>query len=378
MKRAKLPPDQAGVGLKSADDSELEEVLKSLRTKITVIGCGGAGSNTAQCIAEEDVPDINIVAANTDAQHLLACRVPKKLLLGRRLTKGLGAGALPKVGEDAAVESEAEIRSIIQGSDLVIVTCGLGGGTGTGSISVAARVAKEMNALTLAVVTLPFRGEGKVRMTNALWGLDKLKKVADTVVVIPNDKLLEFAPRLPVQMAFKLADQVLIQAITGITELITTPGLVNLDFNDLRTIMKDSGIGVVGIGESDAMGEARAEEAVKQAITSPLLDATIEGATGLLVNVSGGASMTLAESEKCIEMIQGKLSHNARVIWGARVDPSFGDQLRVLVIATGVHKEFPVSEPAGIPKVAPAQAAAAPPRPPSVQFRAPMPPPRRM
>lgn len=322
-----------------------------------VIGCGGAGSNTAQCLSDEGIPDLNIVAANTDAQHLLASRVPKKLLLGRRLTKGLGAGALPKVGEDAAIESEAEIRSILQGADLVLVTCGLGGGTGTGSISVVARIAKEVNALTLAVVTLPFRGEGRVRMTNALWGLEKLKKVADTVVVIPNDKLLEVAPRLPVQMAFKLADQVMIQAITGITELITTPGLVNLDFNDLRTIMKDSGVGVVGIGESDAMGEMRAEEAVKQAITSPLLDATIEGATGLLVNVSGGANMSLSESEKCIEMIQGKISHNARVIWGARVDPSMGDGLRVLVIATGVHKEFSVPEPGGIPKIAEAKPA---------------------
>jgi cell division protein FtsZ len=286
--------------------------------------------------------------------------VPKKLLLGKRLTRGLGAGALPKVGEDAAIEAEAEIRTILQGADLVIVTCGLGGGTGTGSVSVVARIAKEMNALTVGVVTLPFRGEGKVRMTNALWGLEKLKKVADTVVVIPNDKLLEVVPRLPVQMAFKVADQVLIQAITGITELITTPGLVNLDFNDLRTIMKDSGLGVIGLGESEAMGEMRAEEAVKQAVTSPLLDATIDGATGVLVNVTGGPNMSLAEAEKCIEMIQGKISPTARVIWGARINPSIGDALRVLLIATGVHKEFTAYEPGGIPKVGEAKPAPIP------------------
>ena len=344
--RAPPPMPTQSTAFRSADDSELEEMLKNLKTRITIFGCGGGGSNTIQRIAEGDAPTATLVAANTDAQHLLSVRAPRKLLLGRRLTKGLGAGAVPKVGMDAALESEGEVKALVQGSDLVITCCGLGGGTGTGSIAVVSKIAKEMGALTISFVTLPFKGEGHLRMQNALWGLEQLRQSTDTVVVIPNDNILKVAPRLPVNMAFKLADEVLMRAVTGISQLITSPGLVNVDFNDLRTIMKDAGIGVIGLGESDAVGDTRIDEAVNSAANSPLLDTSIDGATGVLVNVTGGPGMTVSEAEKAIELLHGKIDPNARVIWGARVDPELKDKLQVMIIATGVRKteHAPISE----------------------------------
>jgi cell division protein FtsZ len=320
-------------------DAELEEVLSKLRTKIKIIGCGGGGCNTINRIVEEGILGAELYAANSDAQHLLHIKSPHKLLLGRRLTRGLGAGAVPQIGEEAAREAEGELKAALSDVDLVFITCGMGGGTGTGSAPVVAKVAKDLGALTVAVVTLPFRGEGRVRMENAEYGLEKMREYVDTVIAIPNDKLLELVPRLSLNAAFKVADDVLMRAIKGITELVTKPGLVNLDFNDLKTIMKGGGVAMIGLGESQATGEERALEAIEAAINSPLLEVDISTATGVLVNVVGGNDMSVGEAERVAEEVQKRVSPNARIIWGATVDPSFEHTLRVMLVATGVRSK---------------------------------------
>src|SRR3989441_10493651 len=314
-------------------DAELEEMLSKMRTNIKIIGLGGGGCNTIGRVYNEGIVGAELYACNTDAQHLLHIASPKKVLLGRRITKGLGAGALPQIGEEAAREAEAELRAIVQGADIVFVTCGLGGGTGTGSWGYVARLAKEMGALTIAVVTLPFRGEGKLRMESAEWGLERLRDAADTVITIPNDKLLDLVPRQSLNLAFKFADEVLMRSIKGLTEIITKPGLVNLDFNDIKTIMKGGGVAMIGLGESDR--DNRSEEAIEEAINSPLIDVDISAATGALVNVTGGNDMTVGEAEKVAEIVQGRISPNARIIWGAAINPSLQHRLRVMLILTG-------------------------------------------
>src|SRR5213593_3983348 len=320
-----------------ADDAELERILASLRTNIKIIGIGGGGTNTIDRLVEAGIVGAELYAANTDAQHLLTIRAPHKILLGRRVTRGLGAGALPQVGEEAARVAEEEVRTALQGADMVFITCGLGGGTGTGGAPFVAQIAKEIGALTIAICTFPFRAEGAIRAENAEFGLEKLRNFADTVIVIPNDKLIELVPRLALNAAFKVADDVLMRAIKGITEVITKPGLVNLDFNDIKTIMKGGGVAMIGLGESES--DRRAEEAIEEAINSPLIDVEISGATGALVNVTGGTDMTVGEAEKVAEIVQGRISPNARIIWGAAVDPSLEHKLRVMLILTGVRSK---------------------------------------
>ncbi len=317
-------------------DAELEQILRSLKTNIKIIGVGGGGTNTVARIHDEGIIGAELYAANTDAQHLLVLRVPHKILLGRRVTRGLGAGALPQIGEEAAREAEDELKKILADTHICFITCGLGGGTGTGAASVVARMAKEMGALTIAVATLPFKGEGKMRMENAEWGLDKLRDSADTVIVIPNDKLLEVVPRLSLNAAFKVADEVLMRSIKGLTEVITRPGLVNLDFNDVKTIMKGAGVAMIGLGESDAPGDDRIMEAIEQAINSPLLDVDISEANGVLIDVIGGTDMTISEAQRAAEEIQARVGPNARIIWGAAVDPALDKTIRVMIVATGV------------------------------------------
>ena len=329
----------APVGEDVRVDHELEEILTKLKTNIKIIGLGGAGSNTIARIVEEGIIGAELYAANTDAQHLLSVRSPRKILLGRRATRGLGAGALPQVGEEAAREAEEELAEILRGSDMVFVTCGLGGGTGTGASGIVARIAKDMGALTVAVVTLPFRGEGLLRMENAEWGLSRLREFADTVITIPNDKLLELVPRLSLNAAFKVADEVLMRSIKGLTEVVTRPGLVNLDFNDIKTIMKGGGVAMIGLGESEAVGEERALEAIEEALNSPLLEVDISNATGVLVNVTGGNDMTVSEAEKVAEEVQSRVSPNARIIWGAAVDPTIEHALKVMLVITGVKSK---------------------------------------
>ncbi len=321
----------------SEEDEELRKILEGLKTKIVIVGCGGGGSNTVNRISEEGISGAELVAANTDAQHLLTTKAQRKILLGMRTTRGLGAGAIPKRGEDAAKEAEERIKDVVNGADIVFVTCGLGGGTGTGSAPFVASAAKEAGALTIAVCTYPFKAEGINRAQNAEWGLKRLRGIADTVIVIPNDKLLELTPRLSLNAAFKVADEILMRSIKGITEIITKPGLVNLDFNDLKTIMKGSGVAMIGLGESDS--DNRAEDAVNEAINSPLIDVDMSEGKSALVNVTGGPDMTVSEAEKVAEIVQNKISKDARIIWGAAIDPSLEHTLRVMVVITGVKSK---------------------------------------
>jgi len=332
---ASPPPLEAPPEPMGEDDEELEKVLQSLKTCIKIIGCGGGGCNTINRIVEAGIPGVSLYAANTDAQHLLAIHAPRKLLLGRRITRGLGAGAIPQVGEEAARESEEELKAAMNGADIVFVTCGLGGGTGTGSASVVSKLCKDMGALTIGVVTLPFKAEGIVRMENAEWGLEQLRKNADTVIVIPNDKLLELVPRLALNAAFKVADEVLMRSIRGISEIITKPGLVNLDFADLKTIMKGGGVAMIGLGE--ASEDNRALEAVNEALNSPLLEVDVTDANGALINVTGGPDMTVTEAERVVEEVHNRINPSARIIWGAAVDPALEHTIRVMVVLTGVR-----------------------------------------
>jgi len=321
----------------SADDEELQEVLSGLKTDIKIIGVGGAGCNTIDRMSEEGIQGAMLIGANTDAQHLLTIHAQRKILLGKRKTRGLGAGALPSVGREACEEAREEISALLEGTDLVFVTCGLGGGTGTGAAPVMAEIAKKQGALTVAVCTTPFKAEGASRMENAEEGLGRLQSVADTVITVPNDKLLDLVPRLSLNKAFKIADEVLTRSIKGITEVVTKPGLVNLDFNDLKTIMEGAGVAMIGMGESDS--ENRAEEAIEEAINSPLLEVDISNANAALVNVVGGNDMTVAESEKVAEMVENQIGENARIIWGASVEPTLEKTLRVMVVITGVKSK---------------------------------------
>jgi len=315
------------------------ELLQRLKTNVKIIGVGGGGCNTIARICEEGIIGAELYAANTDAQHLLTIRAPHKILLGRRSTRGLGAGSLPQVGESAAREAEDELKKALADAHLVFVTAGMGGGTGTGSAQVVTQLAKDAGALAVAVVTVPFKGEGRQRMENAEWGLERLRNYADTVIVVPNDKLLELVPRLSLNAAFKVADEVLMRAIKGITELITKPGLVNLDFNDVKTIMKGAGVAMIGLGESDADADDRALEAVEQALSSPLLEVDISGANGVLVNVIGGLDMTISDAQRVAEEVQKRVSPTARIIWGAAIDPTLAHRIRVMVIAAGVQSK---------------------------------------
>ncbi len=316
-------------------DAELESLLAQQKAKIKVVGAGGAGNNTINRISEVGVKGAHTIAINTDAQDLLYTGANKKVLIGRETTHGLGAGSQPKVGENAARESESEIKKLLVDSDMVFVTCGLGGGTGTGSAPVVADIAKKLGALTVAIVTLPFSMEGHRRYENAILGLEKLEQIVDTLIVIPNDKLLELAPDLPLHTSFKVADEILTNAVKGIAELVTKAGLVNLDFADIKTVMGDGGVALIGVGESDS--ENRATEAVEKAINNPLLDVDIGGASGALINVIGGPDMTLEEAKNVVESISTKLDPEAKVIWGAQIYKDMENIIRAMLIVTGVR-----------------------------------------
>ncbi len=315
-------------------DAELEELLSTHRAHIKVVGAGGGGGNTITRISEVGVAGSETIAVNTDAQDLLYATADRKVLIGRELTGGLGAGSNPKVGEEAAKESESALKEALKGADMVFITCGLGGGTGTGSAPVIADLAKKLGALTVGVVTLPFSMEGHRRYENAIMGLEKLEAIVDTLIVIPNDKLLDLAPDLPLHTAFKVADEILTNAVKGIAELVTKAGLVNLDFADIRTVMKGGGVALIGIGESDT--ENRAVEAVEKAINNPLLDVDVSGADGALINVSGGPDMTLDEARRVVEVVSEKLDEDARIIWGAQIYEDLTKTIRAMLIITGV------------------------------------------
>ncbi|MBQ7928379.1 MAG: cell division protein FtsZ [Methanobrevibacter sp.] len=319
-------------------DEDLINIIQGVKTNIFVVGAGGAGNNTITRLNEMGIEGATTIAVNTDAQDLFYCQSSKKILLGRQTSKGLGAGGEPTVGEECAEESEDEIRDELEGADMVFVTCGLGGGTGTGSAPIIAKIAKKLGALTVAVATMPFSAEGIKRRENAEQGLEKLQESADTVIVIPNDKLLEVAPNLPLNKAFMVSDEILGRAVKGITELITKKGLVSLDFADIRSIMSGSGMAMIGMGESDS-GD-RALESVHEALSSPLLDIDISNATGALVNISGSSDLTLHEAEKIVQVVADKLDPEANIIWGTQIDETLQNTVRTTVVVSGIKNDF--------------------------------------
>ena len=303
-------------------------------SRIIVVGVGGGGNNAVNRMIDEQIAGVEFIAVNTDKQALQLCKAPTLMQIGEKLTKGLGAGAQPEVGEKAAEESSEEISAALKGADMVFVTCGMGGGTGTGAAPVIARIAKEQGALTVGVVTKPFRFESKTRMQNALTGIDKLKENVDTIIVIPNDKLLEVVDRrTTMPEALKKADEVLQQGIQGITDLINVPSLINLDFADIQTVMKDKGIAHIGIGSG--RGDDKALEAVKEAVASPLLETTIQGASNVIVNVSG--DITLMDASDAADYVQELAGESASIIFGAMYDDTKSDECTITVIATGLH-----------------------------------------
>lgn len=323
-------------------DEELKKIAAQMDVTIKIIGCGGGGSNTINRCVDAGISGAQLCAINTDAKHLLTIRAPKKILIGRTTTRGLGAGAIPEVGEQAAHENDIEIRSFLQGSTIVFVTAGMGGGTGTGSAHYVARIAKDqIQALTIGVVTLPFKAEGTIRMENAVTGLDKLRRICDTTIVIPNDKLLELVPKLPIDAAFKVADEVLMQTMKGLTEIITKPGLVNLDYSDIQTVMREGGISFVGIGEADKDTDNRVDAAVKEALTSPLLgEIDLKDAKGALIRVVGGPDMTVGEAQKAAEIVTNSVNDRARIIWGCSIEPELEGSIKVLLIVTGARSKY--------------------------------------
>ena len=362
--------------------------------KIIVAGVGGAGNNAVNRMVEEGIGLVDFIGMNTDKQALRLCKAPRTLQLGEKLTKGLGAGAKPEVGEMAADESKEEIASALAGADMVFVTCGMGGGTGTGAAPVVAKLAKDQGSLTVGVVTKPFRFEAKTRMNNALVGIERLKESVDTLIVIPNDKLLEIVDkRTTMPDALKKADEVLQQAVQGITDLINVPAIINLDFADVQTAMKDKGIAHIGIGQGE--GDDKAEFAVKMAVESPLLETSIRGASDIILNISG--DITLFDANTAAGYIQDICGEELNVIFGAKYDETMKDTCVVTVIATGITDGLPMSgfsntfskktifsQPmnsavtrpgmANMPSsAAPAQAAAAAPVKPTIQTAQPMP-----
>lgn len=316
--------------------------------KIIVIGVGGAGNNAVNRMVDEQIGGVEFIGVNTDKQALALCKAPKLIQIGEKLTKGLGAGAQPEVGQKAAEENIEELSAAVKGADMVFVTCGMGGGTGTGAAPVVAKIAKEQGILTVGVVTKPFKFEAKQRMMNALSGIERLKESVDTLIVIPNDKLLEIVDRRTTMPdALKKADEVLQQAVQGITDLINLPALINLDFADVCTVMRDKGLAHIGIGS--AKGDDKASEAVKLAVASPLLETTINGASHVIVNISG--NIALMDTYDATTYVQELVGENANIILGAKYDESMEDEVVVTVIATGL--ENPAAQPVNNGKIMP-------------------------
>ena len=319
------------------DDNDLNYMMDGTAT-IKVIGVGGAGNNAVNRMIEAGIRNVEFIAVNTDRQTLNESKANSKIQIGEKLTRGLGAGANPDIGSQAAEESRAEIAEALKGADMVFVTAGMGGGTGTGAAPIVAATAKEMGILTIGVVTKPFTFEGKKRLAQAERGIASLKGKVDTLVVIPNDKLLQVIDRKTSMIeAFRMADDVLRQGVQGISDLISVPGVINLDFADVRTIMLNQGMAHMGIG--CASGENRAEDAAKQAIQSPMLETSIEGARGIIINITGGSDMGLHEANTAAELVQRSADPEANIIFGTVIDESMGDELQITVIATGFEKE---------------------------------------
>lgn len=313
--------------------------------KILVVGVGGGGNNAVNRMIDGQLEGVDFVAVNTDAQALQYSKAPTKIQIGEKLTRGLGAGAKPEIGLKAAEESRDELAQMVKGADMVFITAGMGGGTGTGAAPVIASLAREMEILTVGVVTKPFDFEGRARMSNAMLGIGELQKYVDTLIVIPNQKLLSVIDRrTTMRDAFKKADEILQQGVQGISDLIYTPGIINLDFADVATVMSNKGVAHIGVGS--AFGDTKAEEAARLAISSPLLETTIDGARHMLINISGDSNMSMFDANDAIQLIQEAAGNNANVIYGQSIDESLEDQIIVTVIATGFEEDENFVSPA--------------------------------
>lgn len=332
-------PSYAGNDFLEEPGAASDLLVNNGKAKIKVIGVGGAGNNAVNRMIEAGITSAEYVVVNTDAQILACNKAQKKIQIGAQRTKGLGAGAEPEIGREAAEESKEALTEAIEGTDLLFITAGMGGGTGTGAAPVIAKIAKDKKILTVAVITEPFEFEGKRRMDNAIKGIDNLRKYVDTLIIIPNEKISEVVPKnATFQESLRVADEVLKQGIRGIADLIVTPALINLDFADVRTILKDRGLAHMGVGV--AKGENRIVEAVRLAVNCPLLDTTIEGATGVILNVVGGNDLTLDEVRTAASLIHSVVDYSANIIFGACIDENIKDEVEVTVIATG----FPSGE----------------------------------
>jgi cell division protein FtsZ len=325
------------------DNNNNNNYMMDGNATIKVIGVGGAGNNAINRMIEAGIKNVEFIAVNTDRQALQLSKANSKIQIGEKLTRGLGAGANPDIGMQAAEESKAEIAEILRGADMVFVTAGMGGGTGTGAAPIVAAAAKELGILTIGVVTKPFTFEGKKRLNQAEKGIENLKQRVDTLVVIPNDKLLQIIDRrTSIIEAFKMADDVLRQGVQGISDLISVPGLINLDFADVKTVMLNTGMAHMGIGR--ASGDNRAEDAAKQAVQSPLLETSIEGARGVIINITGGTDLGLQEANTAAELVQRSVNPEANIIFGVVIDESLGDEIVITVIATGFEEDSAISK----------------------------------
>jgi cell division protein FtsZ len=320
----------------SKEDEELKKFVEKARIKIKVVGCGGAGNNTISRLMQMGIKNVETIAINTDALDLLYTDANKKILIGKETTKGLGAGADINVGRKAAEEQIDEIKNAIKGADLLFLTAGLGGGSGSGSIPLVARLAREMNILNIAIVTLPFLMEGKHRAENARIALEELEQYSDTLIVIQNERLLEIVPNLALAEAFSFADEILANAVKGIVDVVLNPGLVNVDFADLKAIIKEGKFGVIGLGESKS--EKRAIEAAEKAISHPLLNVEVKNGKAALIDIISDPSITVRESQKVIETVASRLSEDAKIIWGVQLDKNLDGILKTLVVITGLEK----------------------------------------
>lgn len=320
-------------------DDELKRIIIESRPNIKIIGIGGAGCKVVSRLMEAGIEGAETIVINTDAQALLNAKAHHKILIGKSITRGLGTGSILELGDSAAREDAPIIRDTVKGVDLAFITCGLGGGTGTGSTPVIAEITKNSGALTILMITLPLKSEGPSRMRNAHIGLNRLKNIVDSVIVIPNQKLLELTSSSTSASAYKLADEILVTTLKGIVELITKPGLVNLDFADFKTIIGGKNIGMIGIGEGE--GPNRAIIAASEALNSPLLEIDINGAKGALINIVGGYDLKMEETGRIVNEVSKKLSKGAHIIWGAQLDPEFGDKVRVTIVVSGLKLSTP-------------------------------------
>ncbi|MHA2503418.1 MAG: cell division protein FtsZ [Candidatus Kariarchaeaceae archaeon] len=337
-----LPPQNLSSTPQSSSAAEMDKFLDALigeqQNKIVAVGVGGGGCNAINRLSKSNFKGATTVAANTDALHLKKVQSDKKILLGLGLTRGLGAGNDPVIGQAAAEESVAQIQPLFSAADMVFVTAGMGGGTGTGAAAVIANEARKSGSLTVGVCTLPFEMEGANRAKHAMEGLNELFSACDTVIVIPNEKLMELLPNLPIGVAFKVADEILVRAVKGIVNLVITPAYVNVDFADIRQVLKRGGTSVIGMGEGE--GENRIEDALRESLSNSLLDIQVMDCKAALINISGGESLSLKEVRRCVQAISQEMGDEAEIIWGTQIDPALGEKIQVTTILSGVTSPY--------------------------------------